>query len=464
MKPIRLIFTSLLAVIILIAFSPIAWAFCGFYVSKADAKLYNNASQVVIAHDGDRTILTMANDFQGDVKDFAIVVPVPTILKQDQVRIGEAKIIERLDSFSSPRLVEYFDSNPCVPESRSGFNFLNAAPTAADSVSKPLRQKESLGVTIEEKFTVGEYDILILSAKESGGLATWLTQNGYRIPSGANQVLQAYIRQNMKFFVAKVNLKELEKSDTQFLRPLMMAFESKRFMLPIRLGMVNAKGDQDLIAYILSPKGQVEVSNYRTVNIPSDAEIPVFVKNEFGSFYKSMFQTAHRREDQRVAFLEYAWDMGSCDPCSAEPLSPEELAKAGVFWLNSPESSPNSTFRDRAFPQLSLPSRGFNRSGVFITRIHIRYNRDKFPEDLMFQETSNKRQFQGRYILRHAFNGEAKCAAGQQYKRTLPQRFEKEAQTLAQLTNWRISDIRAKMPVIEASTNPIRQFWRNIWK
>ncbi len=60
----------------------------------------------------------------------------------------------------------------------------------------------------------------------------------------------------MKFFVAKVNLKELEKSDTQFLRLLiMMAFESKRFTLPIRLGMVNAKGDQDLLVYILSPKG-----------------------------------------------------------------------------------------------------------------------------------------------------------------------------------------------------------------
>jgi hypothetical protein len=465
MKPIRLIFTSLLAAIILIAFSPIAWAFCGFYVSKADAKLYNNASQVVIAHDGDRTILTMANDFQGDVKDFAIVVPVPTILKQDQVRIGDAKIIERLDSFSAPRLVEYFDSDPCAPLSLNEFSPQRAAaPSASDGANGNFRRKDALGVTIEEKFTVGEYDILILSAKESGGLETWLTQNGYRIPSGASQVLQAYIRQNMKFFVAKVNLQELAKSDTQFLRPLMMAFESKRFMLPIRLGMVNAKSDQDLIAYILSPRGQVEVSNYRTVNIPSDAEIPVFVKNEFGSFYKSMFQTAHRREDKRVAFLEYAWDMGSCDPCSAEPLSPEELTKAGVFWLNSPESSPlNNTFRDRAFP---TPSRGrsFNSGGVFITRIHIRYNRDKFPEDLMFQETSNRRQFQGRYILRHAFKGEAKCDAGQQYKRTLPQRFEKEAQTLAQLTNWRISDIRTKMPVVEASTNPIQQFWRNIWK
>jgi hypothetical protein len=461
MKPLRLLFSLSLILIITFAFNPIAWAFCGFYVSKADAKLYNNASQVVIARDGDRTILTMANDFQGDVKDFAIVVPVPTILKQEQVRIGDAKIIERLDAFSAPRLVEYFDSDPCAPMYLNGGTLRAPASVTADSMAKSRESKNSLGVTIEEKFTVGEYDILILSAKESGGLETWLIQNGYRIPSGANQVLQAYIRQNMKFFVAKVNLKELAKlGDTKFLRPLMMAFESKRFMLPIRLGMVNAKGDQDLLVYVLSPRGQVEVSNYRTVNIPSDAEIPVFVKNEFGSFYKAMFQTAHRREDRRVAFLEYAWDMGSCDPCSAEPLSSEELTKAGVFWLNNPQNSSSS-------PSFNSNRRSFRpNNGVFITRLHIRYNRKEFPEDLMFQQTSNQRQFQGRYILRHAFLGQEnpQCEAGKQYQQSLPQRFEREAQTLAQLTDWKINDIRRKIPAVKSTTNPIQQFWQNIWK
>lgn len=458
MKPIRLIFTFLLALVILVTFNPIAWAFCGFYVSKADAKLYNNASQVVIARNGDRTILTMANDFQGDVKDFAIVVPVPNILKKDQVRIGDAKIIERLDNFSAPRLVEYFDSDPCAYPQSSAMDFGIARPSARmEQKSKELRS--SLGVTIEEKFTVGEYDILILSAKESGGLETWLTQNGYRIPSGASQVLQAYIRQNMKFFVAKVNLQELEKSNTQFLRPLMMAFESRKFMLPIRLGMVNARGEQDLIVYILSPKGQAEVTNYRMVNVPSDAEIPVYIKNDFGKFYKAMFTTAHRRADKKVAFLEYAWDMSSCDPCSANPLTPEELSKAGVFWLNTP--MPFNSSRDR---RIAMPSRFANNGGVFITRLHVRYSRDRFPEDLMFQETSNRNQFQGRYILRHAFNGEAKCQAGAEYKKSLPRRFEKESQTLAQLTNWNVADIRKKQPIVKTSGSPIQQFWQNVWK
>jgi hypothetical protein len=112
MKLVRILITFLLAIVAVICFAPTAWAFCGFYVAKADTKLYNQASQVILARNGDRTVLTMANDYQGDVKDFAIVVPVPVVLQQDQVNVGDPKIIERLDAFSAPRLVEYFDPRP----------------------------------------------------------------------------------------------------------------------------------------------------------------------------------------------------------------------------------------------------------------------------------------------------------------------------------------------------------------
>ena len=46
-----------------------AQAFCGFYVAKADAKLFNEASKVVIArHDG-KTVITMVNDYIGDPRE-----------------------------------------------------------------------------------------------------------------------------------------------------------------------------------------------------------------------------------------------------------------------------------------------------------------------------------------------------------------------------------------------------------
>ena len=416
-------------------FAPPAMAFCGFYVAKADASLYNQASQVAIARDGDRTVLTMANDFQGDVSDFAMVVPVPVVLNEEQVKVAEPAILERLDAFSAPRLVEYFDENPC--NIRPLESVETSRPESADSVAQSNR-RQALGVTVESRFSVGEYDIVILSATESNGLETWLRENGYQLPSGASSLLRPYIRQGLKFFVAKVNLEEFDSGGLQQLRPLQMSYESPRFMLPIRLGMMNADVEQDLIVYLLSPTGRAELTNYRTVNIPSNVDIPVFVKDEFNEFYPAMFDRSYEKEGRNVAFLEYAWDMGKCDPCSADPLSPEELRQAGVTWLDSAGRRP-----------------GRNRT-VFITRLHVRYTRDKFPEDLIFQSTGNRQQFQGRYVMRHPYLGPATCPVGADYKRNLPTRFEQEAQTLARLTGWSIHDIRPKLPTVELEASEER--------
>jgi hypothetical protein len=436
LKPLQIFITLVGVCILSFLFAAKAWAFCGFYVAKADTSLYNQASQVAIARSGNHTVLTMANDYQGDVKDFAIVVPVPVVLQENQVKVAEPKIIERLDAFSAPRLVEYFDPDPCdrpsnrIMPSTLSDGLLSSSP-------RYERSAQALGVTVEAQFNVGEYNILILSAKESDGLETWLIQNGYRIPQGARQLLRPYIRQRMKFFVAKVNLEEYDASGYQALRPLQISYQSPRFMLPIRLGMVNAQSPQDLIVYLLSPQGRVEVTNYRTVSIPSDAEIPVFVKDEFADFYKSTFQTAYQREGRNVAFLEYAWNMAGCDPCSADPLNPDELKQVGVFWQ---ESNPSSS--------------------VFLTRLHVRYTRDKFPEDLMFQQTNNTEFFQGRYILQHPFTGTATCREAQDYRRSLPRRFEQEAQTLARLTGWNLNDIRQRLPRLQSQG---LSWWQQLW-
>ena len=443
MKIFRVLFSLLLTGAILIFGIKPALAFCGFYVAKADSSLYNQASQVIIARDEQRTVITMSNDYQGEVKDFAMVVPVPVVLKEEQVHIGESKILDRLDGFSAPRLVEYFDEDPCQPkyilEDRMRESL--ALPQSA-----PMQKKAEaeLGVTIEEQFSVGEYDILILSAKESDGLETWLIQNDYQIPEGAKELLQPYIKQNLKFFVAKVNLEEFDSSGFEKLRPISIAYESPKFMLPIRLGMMNANGDQDLLVYLLSPKGQVQLTNYRTVKVPSNTEVPEFVKVEFKDFYQSMFQKSYEQENKQVAFLEYAWDMSTCDPCSAQPLNREELKQAGVFWLDRQNNS--------------QPRWGGNN--VFITRLHVRYSRDKFPEDLKFQSTSDRTNFQGRYVVRHPYTGEMSCSAANNYQQGVATRQEQEAQNLASLTGWNINDIRDKITFVEAE--PV-QWWLNLW-
>ena len=117
------------------------------------------------------------------------------------------------------------------------------------------------------------------------------------------------------------------------LRPIQVAYESPKFMLPIRLGMVNADGPQELFVYALTRNGRVETTNYRTVKLPTGMEMPVYVKDRFPDFYKAMFTQQVTKENMSAIFTEYAWDMGWCDPCAADPLSTEELRNLGVFWL-----------------------------------------------------------------------------------------------------------------------------------
>src|SRR5262245_2682763 len=421
----------------MVCYARVALGFCGFYVAKADTQLFNKASKVVLIRHENKTVLTMANDYRGDPQEFALVVPVPTFLERDQIYVGDRALLDHLDAYSAPRLVEYFDEDPCHPRPLPAPMGLVRAVRAG-----PSDAENSLGVTVEARYTVGEYDIVILSAEQSSGLETWLRQNGYHIPPGAARVLGSYIKQGMRFFVAKVNLQEQVQLGFSYLRPLQMAYESPKFMLPIRLGTVNADGPQELYVFTLTRKGHVETTNYRTIKLPTGMDLPVFVKNEFGDFYRAMFNQQVQREDMRAVFLEYAWDMAWCDPCAAEPLSAEELRQLGVFWLTAgPQPQPGSR----------RPVQG---QDVFITRLHLRYDADHFPEDLTFQETVDHTNFQGRYVLRHPWQGTATCQQAQEYRENLPQRWEQEARALAALTGWNIADIRKKMPSKSTASEP----------
>ena len=235
-----------------------ASAFCGFYVAQADSKLFNTSSKVVLARDGDQTSITMASDFEGDAKEFAVVVPVPTFIERKQIGVVDSKTIDHLDRYTAPRLVEYHDEDPCHPPLRMASS---AVPTAPLPVAAQDMVRRNYGVTIEASYDVGEYDVLILSANESDGLVNWLTDNNYRIPKGAQDVLGSYIKQKMRFFVAKVNLDRMKDLGNGYLRPLQVRYQSAKFMLPLRLGTVNAKGPQDLIVYALTKNGRVESTN-----------------------------------------------------------------------------------------------------------------------------------------------------------------------------------------------------------
>jgi hypothetical protein len=437
-----------------------ARAFCGFYVGKADESLVNHASQVVMAHHDDKTVISLMNDYQGAPSEFALVVPVPVVLQKGQVHIGDRELFQKIDAYSSPRLVEYYDSDPCQLMMHSMARAAGGAIAMPESAEVRNEAAKALGVTVEAEYTVGEYDIVILSAKESSGLETWLQQSGYKIPFGAQRALEPYIRADMKFFVAKVNLTEHNRTGLTYLRPLQFAFESPKFMLPIRLGMINSQGPQDLVVYMLTENGRVETTNYRTVKLPTGGEIPEYVRGEFGDFYKAMFDEQVKRSDMRAVFTEYVWNMGWCDPCAGPPLSREELKSLGVFWLDDQPGGPVPMYRRPG--GLMYPQSMGGAMPVMLTRLHVRYSADTFPEDLIFQETQDQENFQARYVMHRPWDGSpTACEAARNYFDELNKRRAHEAETLADLTGWNLQDV-IKKAGLPPDSQP-KPWWQGIW-
>lgn len=403
-----------------------AQAFCGFYVAKADSSLFNQSSKVVYFREGDLSVITMASDYRGEPADFAMIVPTPVVLPRPSVRTVPAKTVQHLDDYTAPRLVEYHDGGPWCGDIE--FVVVEEAPGAAPTQRERARAQ---GVTIAAKYAVGDYDILILKAEQSDGLATFLTDEGYTLPEGAAPVLNDYIKMGMKFFVAKVNLSRHAAGESRDLPPLQIRFRSRDFMLPIQLGKVNADGPQDVLMYMLSRKGRVEPVNYKAVDLPTDFDVPAFVENQFPAFYRALFTKAAPKGGGIV--LEYAWDMGWCDPCAADPLTGAELRELGVTRLTGKEEM--------------VPD-------IYVTRLHARYAAGQMTQDITFRETENRQNFQGRFVIRHAYTGDfdlgddptaedRACLAD--YVTETKSRLRAEGKRLAEVTGWPLSEINTRL-------------------
>ncbi len=377
-------------------------AFCGFYINGAGGDLFNNATQVVLMRQGTRTVLAMQNNYQGPPSDFAMVVPVPVVLHEADVKTLPKEVFGKVDTMSSPRLVEYWEVDPCATE--NVYDMPIPAPMPDMAAAEQADAAGGMhGVKVEAKFAVGEYNIVILSARDSTGLDTYLREQHYQIPAGAEPLLRPYVDGGMKFFVAKVDPKKVRFDHGQAqLSPLRFHYDADEFSLPIRLGLANSSGTQDLIVNIIAPDQRYELANYKNVTIPTNIDVKDAVRARFGEFYAALFDCTVEQNPGAVV-TEYSWDASSCDPCPGPTLDGEDFATLGADVLG-------------------------NQTGSFtLTRLHARYGKDGAPNDLVFKAAppivggreqrngngdlehgarpDSTNNFQGRYAIRHEWTG-----------------------------------------------------------
>jgi len=406
--------------------APLAWegrdaaAFCGFYVSGAETKLTNNATQVVLMREGTRTVLSMQNSYQGPPQDFAMVVPVPVVLQKENVKTLDRGVFDHVDQLTAPRLVEYWEQDPCPPPATLGRGhglggMAFGAGAAPGAVERDIRS----AVRVEAQFSVGEYDIVVLSATDATALDTWLHDHAYKVPAGAEPYLRPYVQMGMKFFVAKVDVSKVKFErvgngpEQAILSPLRFHYDSDAFNLPIRLGLINSGGTQDLVVTILARGQRYEVANYDNVAVPTNIDVSDATRREFAAFYSTLFDQTLAKHPHAVV-TEYSWSSNTCDPCPTPPLGQRELQTLGADTLPNPGAG-----------------------GFVITRLHARYAKDALGDDLFFRAAppivggrefmgagaaggqhprleqgarpDGQNNFQARYVIRHPWTGPIAC-------------------------------------------------------
>jgi hypothetical protein len=423
------------AAAILLGAPSVADAFCGFYVAPGDQQLAADATQVVLMRKGTRTVLSMMNNYKGPVAEFAMVIPVPVVLKEGDVKTLPKAVFENVERMGAPRLVEYWEQDPCQPEMEySKFDRSPRSPVAKSAPGKG--GGGDLGVTIEAQFSVGEYKIVILSAKDSTGLDTWLRREKYNIPQAAEPLLRGYVAGGSKFFVAKVDPKKVKFVDGRAdLSPLRFHYDTDNFVLPIRLGLANSTGTQDLIVSILAPGQRYETSNYKNVFIPTNLDVTNEVRDRFGSFYASLFDRTLEKNPGAVV-TEYAWQASTCDPCPGPQLNGNDFMTLGADVIDGQQPAQQIATPGGGAPNPNSPRRPPMRrppswgNDFVLTRLHARYGKD-LKGDLVFKaappiaggrehltdgkkleegaKSSSVNNFQGRYAIRHKWTGPVAC-------------------------------------------------------
>ena len=352
--------------------------------------LPSEATIAVLMREDTRTVLSFQNDYLGPPEDFALLVPVPTLLEREDVRTLDHGVFDRLQTLAAPKLVELWEQPPCprgFAESALGRRArgMTGGLASADRAAESSAMPAPVAPVVERQFARGEYDIQILSASDALGLERWLTAAGYQLPPGAEPILRSYVEQGMKWFVARVDARRLASihaarrggtpasaPGARMLSPLRFHYDSERFGLPVRLGLLNSPGTQDLVVHIVAPDVRYEVANYPTVEVPTNVSLVAGTEAHFGRIYEAYFDKLTARHPGRV-FTEYAGPLdgstapgGACLGCGRDALSEADLDALGDD---------------------VLPGGGdAGRLGrMVLTRLRYRYDRRQLPDDLLFR-------------------------------------------------------------------------------
>jgi hypothetical protein len=464
-------------VLLVLAISTPAWALPGFYVGKSAGDRAAYETHLVVMQKDERSVVTVMPDYEGPFDEFALVLAVPADVTLEKVRTLKREFVDRVDQISAPRFHEWWEVDPCEPgePEQEWQRSLKADPNSAflggggpTPGAAPVARE--LFVNVKSDVKQGEYTFTLVTAPAN--LANVLKTKGYALPGAAASAVEPYARAGSSFLIAEIDPKriELTGSGRAQLSPIRYESEKPVDSLPVRLGLLSARGMQELIVYVLHPEQRFEAKNYPNAFPPTNIEVEATVKERIGEFYTALHDLQLRKNPEAI-LSEYAWHSSGCgEPCPNAALEPAELLSLGG---DAFEAALPADVRDAPLPaqteeekraeraalgvlppnmqprrkkeldkerRIAFRNRGIiERQKYIVSRMHHRYDKSNLPNDIQIGSASpvrggigvpkgerrdvsaevsaaSENRFQVRYNTFHPWAGMQKCDKPARYR------------------------------------------------
>lgn len=384
----------------------------GLFLAKDGSKVTSQNSKVIMSRKGEGASFTFTSDFESSSDEVVLIVPVPEMIKPSQVTMVSMDLINAIDQYTSPRLIEYVDFDPCDKKS------VKRPDNITDKSFTTIEDDKAIGLKIDEKKVATNIEVIPLTSKESVGLEFWLRDIGYNLSSEQLEVLKQYANTEMRFVVFKI--KDFDKTGA-WINPMQIKYDSKKFVIPAKIGALNLKAQemQNMTMIFLSSEGEVASQNIKEKDMPVNIDLPTVVLSDFDKVYGEMSAKIFKAHPE-VIRREYAWPINACKPCTSAPLSVDDLIALGVSWYHLPEEG---------MAGLVNPS-----AAIYVTRLQTRYDLNQTADNIVFAETNDRPEYQAYFNIKNPIAPEKSSCKGD---------YEKLLKDVEQHQNEHLNDLIA---------------------
>jgi hypothetical protein len=223
---------------------------CCYFTAK-DKDILQPAQKAFLTWDPAENVetFTVQPKFEGNAKDFGMVIPTPSKPKLDEMprdffkELAVFTILKKREHPKSKLLPTYESLN------RAG---AGGAPGRAFK-STPARKPE---VKVLEAGVVGNLDYKIIEAGRADDLYDWLKDNQYNF-KGDEATLDFYIKKKWLFTVMKIDTKQMKTDkDGRFLgevTPTRFLFTSEKLVYPLKITQISVKDKTEALFYVQAP-------------------------------------------------------------------------------------------------------------------------------------------------------------------------------------------------------------------